>query len=310
MRQYMQAQTKNPPYNQTLTEIEKELKKAYLNLNPHNYLSVSRLKNSMYCPNYARYILEGHRPARIETPESQEGTRIHQTLDTTPKEEAPPEEAALINSLNLINAALTKETPTLTELPYFSPTRPIWGIPDLITINNGKIQITERKTRTRLYGEEGLPHVFTDDIYQLHIQKKLISDILAAAASYTQIDVVDPSYITTAVEIRLRGENPENNSPQPVKEMQESEIGLTDNYGGESTATIRFGNSVENVLTVYADVDADSVSQRFDKTCEALLSNGKIDGRCLRCPQAKQRYCGFNVICRKRRSNPTLNDFL
>ncbi len=308
--------------------IEK-LTEVFRDLRVWDYYSISKFKNSMYCPDFLQYLSEGVRPRKIETPEGAKGSLIHEKLDVTEKVEAEPWEAAVHNVCaileSLFNSYKFDESSVLTELPYFSPMRKIYGYPDVLLFhNNGElcIELIERKTRMKRIAGDDMPFIFADDLFQLHVQRELLSDILSYSSMLEESFPFNKVKINSMVELRRRDICYENPGEKGYTEQLEtsllslSESGIKDfddNYfmGFSVPVTYNLPGVREEPVYCRVDIDSKPIRDRFSYVEKVLLSESQatVSSDC-RCNSARKRYCGYSHLCRELENQMSLNRFI
>ncbi|OYT54948.1 MAG: hypothetical protein B6U72_01095 [Candidatus Altiarchaeales archaeon ex4484_2] len=314
------------PVSQNLV---KQLSERFRNLRVWDYYSISKIKNSMYCPAYLYYLSKGLREKKIKTPEGVTGSQIHEKLDVTEKRDVEPSQAAVYNIYwildSLHNTSVLDKSTVLTELPYFSPTERIWGYPDVLFFhNNGclTIDIIERKTRMRRISEDGTPYIFAGDVYQLHVQKRIIEDILEYTLRVDESLPQDKISINCYLELRKRNLQPaKTTAAEYVSQLEhavenltiKSEKHLEDNhYNGGFTMPVLFNKPFleEEPLYCKIDADLDDITKRFGHVKETLFRrrDGLKATGCI-CNPGRRRYCGYSHLCDETEKQTSLSMF-
>lgn len=290
-----------------------QLSDVFRGINVWDFFSVSKIKNSMYCPSYLEYLSKGVREKKIITPEGVAGSKIHAKLDVTEKVEAAPEEAAAHNAYALAQMILdverTQKPQVLTELPYFSPTRKIFGFPDTVYVHydgGPRVSLVERKTRNYMFDNEGAPYIFADDAFQLHIQKNILSDILGFIAEIDGNDLFSRCArdMDSYVELRDRGSDPDAlTAGEFTREMESamsgicevSRKGVSDSYSNFDIA-LEYGQT-EKTLMCRVDAGNKVIADRFDYVTSVLLEKQPVRQLCGNCSPMKRKYCGYSHLC-------------
>jgi len=263
------------------------------------------------------------------TPEGAQGSRIHEKLDVTEKKEVKPPQAAVYNIYGILSSlqksSVSEESTVLTELPYFSPLERIWGYPDVLFFhNNGNpsIDIIERKTRMKKVGEDGTPYIFAGDIYQLHVQKRIIEDILEYSLRADENLPHDNISINCYIELRQRDHNPAKTTAKEYTSQLEkavekltttSEKKLEDNhYNSGFAMPLSFNEPPCGHKPLYCKIDADldDITKRFDHVKQTLLQQKEgLKATGLLCNPAMRRYCGYSHLCNEKKKQTSLSMF-